>query len=132
MSKIYAALAKFAEISKPIGKDADNPFYKSKYAKLDDIQVEIKPWLKECGLTVTHRCNGKSVVTKVVCVEDGTFEESLFGEGLPSKAQEVGAYMSYGKRYNLAAILDLIIQDEVEDDDDGNRASGKILSLIHI
>lgn len=125
--KIYSALAKFAELSQPIGKDADNPFFKSKYAPLDSIQVTIKPWLKESGLIVTHGCLNGSVHTKVVCVADGSFEESFFGSELPNDAQKVGAYMSYGKRYNLAAILDLIIQDEVDHDDDGNKASGKVV-----
>lgn len=128
--KIYSALAKFAELSQPIGKDAENPFFKSNYAPLDSIQVTIKPWLKDSGLIVTHSAKGDSVYTKVICVEDGSFEDSLLTlKEAPAKAQDFGSFMSYGKRYNLGAILDLVLQDEVDHDDDGNKSSGKILAV---
>ena len=51
---IYSALATFREIVSAVKKDADNPFYKSKYADLSSILEVIKEPLKESGLSVTH------------------------------------------------------------------------------
>jgi hypothetical protein len=53
---IYSKLLTFRETISAVKKDADNPFYKSKYADLPSILEAIKTPLKESGLAITHFC----------------------------------------------------------------------------
>jgi hypothetical protein len=115
--KIYSALAKFADIVKPIEKDASNPFFKSKYATLSHIQEVIKPHLKASGLILVHAVTGDSVTSTVYAVEDGSSVSSAFPFIL-GKPQENGSAVTYAKRYNTAALLNL----DTDADDDGNEA----------
>lgn len=115
--KIYSALAKFADIVKPIEKDAANPFFKSKYATLSHIQEVIKPHLKDSGLILVHAVTGDSVTSTVYAVEDGSSVSSAFPFIL-GKPQENGSAVTYAKRYNTAALLNL----DTDADDDGNEA----------
>lgn len=46
-SNIYSSLATFRELVSAVKKDADNPFFKSKYADLPSILEVIKEPLKE-------------------------------------------------------------------------------------
>jgi hypothetical protein len=115
--KIYAALAKFADGIKPIAKDAANPFFKSKYATLSHIQEVIKPILKSSGLVLVHAVTGDSVTSTVYCVEDGSSVSSAFPFTV-GKPQENGSAVTYAKRYNTAALLNL----DTDADDDGNEA----------
>jgi len=115
--KIYAALAKFAKECPTVVKDAVNPHFKSKYASLTQIQQTIAKPLADAGLVATHSVTPDSVVSKIVCVEDGSLIESSFPFTV-GKPQENGSAITYAKRYNLSALLDL----DVDDDDDGNVA----------
>jgi len=124
MKTIYNALYDFQMKVTPLTKDANNPFFKSSYASLEHIQSHIKPILAECGLIVIQRnvYDGQLFVeTKVIHVESGEFESSLFPVVVQkSDAQSYGSAVSYAKRYSLSGLLNLIIQDS---DDDGNGAT---------
>lgn len=120
-TNIYSALALFREIVSAVKKDADNPFYKSKYADLPSILEVIKQPLKESGLAITHHCKNTdgsfSVITTLAhhsTAETIDSEFPVFG----SKPQEIGSSMSYARRYNLLALLDIPTED-----DDGNTAN---------
>jgi hypothetical protein len=56
MQKLFTALATFREKVTPVIKDANNPFFKSKYADLPAILEVIKQPLHESGLAITHFC----------------------------------------------------------------------------
>lgn len=123
---LLKALSKFQQLVKPIKKDANNPFFKSSYASLDHIQEHIKPTLLECGLVVIQRnvysddSNQLFVETKVVDVESGEFESSVFPVVVSkTDAQSYGSAVSYAKRYSLSGLLNLTIQDQ---DDDAQKA----------
>lgn len=121
MQKLFSALAIFREIVSSVKKDADNPFFKSKYADLPSILEVIKEPLHESGLAVTHKCksidSGFVVVTTLGHTESGEFMESEFPV-FGSKPQEIGSSISYARRYNLLALLDVPTED-----DDGNTAN---------
>ena len=126
MKALLKALAEFNKNCPPIGKSANNPFYKSKYATLDAIQHHIKPHLEANGLVVIQAnriIDGMPVVeTDIYHVESGECKSSVFPVVVTKQtAQDYGSAVSYAKRYSLSGILNLIIEDE---DDDGNRASG--------
>ena len=120
--EIYSQLLKFQTLVKPIGKDATNPFYKSKYCTLDNIQEAIKQPLIECGLVVEQGIIESGLLkTKVVHAESGTFVECFFPIVVQKPdAQNYGSAMSYAKRYSLSGILNLTIGGE---DDDGHIAT---------
>jgi len=108
MSKIYSALSKFADSISPI----------SKYATLSHIQEVIKPHLKASGLILVHAVTGDSVTSTVYAVEDGSSVSSAFPFTV-GKPQENGSAVTYAKRYNTAALLNL----DTDADDDGNEAN---------
>lgn len=108
-----------------IKKDQDNPFFKSKYATLEGINSVVMPLLSKHGFVVSHsiKTDERPRVTTII-IHNET-KESLVSE-FPltgSDPQKLGSCVTYGKRYNLTALLNLSIEDDVTDDD-GNLASG--------
>jgi hypothetical protein len=130
MKAILSALQVFHQEVKPVKRSADNPFFKSKYASLEDIQSQIREPLAKAGLVVTQANefneSGTFVSTKVWHVASGECLTSAFPVIAKNQtAQEYGSAVSYAKRYSLTGLLNLIIVDE---DDDGAKASGTIKS----
>jgi hypothetical protein len=119
------ALLKFQANVPNIPRDASNPFHKSKYASLTNILNGIHEGLNAAGLVVMQNPSGEGdaiqLSTMVIHAETGEFMESEFSM-IPVKKdpQGIGSCLTYMRRYALAAILKL----NVDDDDDGNGASG--------
>lgn len=131
MKNLLKALQGFNNECPPITKEADNPFFKSKYATLDSIQEHIRPYLQRYGLVITQAnsiVEGNAIVTTSVWhVDSGEFLESEFPVVVTKQtAQEYGSAVSYAKRYSLTGLLNITIQDE---DDDGAKASGTSVSV---
>src|SRR5476649_619116 len=109
INELAAALAKAQSVMEGAKKDANNPFYKSRYADLESV------W-SACRKALTD--NGLSVIQRGIIV-DGTYlmETSLFHSsgqwvtGLtPVKAkddtpQAMGSAITYAGRYGLAAMV---------------------------
>lgn len=110
-----------------IFKNADNPYFKSKYADLNEILSVISEPCKKAGLTIIQEApliNGIiTVVTRIVHVSGEWIETET---GVPADkqgkfdAQTAGSAITYGRRYALNALFNLSAED-----DDGNKASGK-------
>lgn len=122
MIKLSKALSIFREEVSTIAKQANNPFFKSKYADLPSILEGIKEPLKKSGLALFHTAensdNGYSLVSTIIETESGESVSSsfpLFG----SKPQEVWSSLTYARRYNTLALLDI----PTDEDDDGNKAN---------
>jgi hypothetical protein len=125
MKSILQALAKFQETCPAVVKSSNNPFFKSKYAPLEDIQRHIKPHLKSCGLVVTQ---ANVVIDGSPYVESRVWDV-VSGENIVSQfpvivgkvsAQDYGSAVSYAKRYSLTGLLNIIVADE---DDDASSIS---------
>lgn len=125
MKSILQALSKFQDSCPAIVRASNNPFFKSKYASLEDIQKHIKPHLQKAGLVVTQA----NVVIEGAPYVESRVWESGSGEYISStfpvivgkvSAQDYGSAVSYAKRYSLTGLLNLIVADE---DDDANSAS---------
>lgn len=126
IKNIAKAMANFqAEVRNP-ANTADNPFFKSKYAPLNDILSLVRPLLTKHGLSVLQSPSGDgqniSVVT-LITHESGEWIESdpLTLKADKATAQGAGSAITYARRYALSAMLGI----SSEDDDDGNFASGK-------
>jgi len=129
MKSILQALAKFQETCPAVVRASNNPFFKSKYASLEDIQKHIKPHLKSSGLVVTQAnvvIEGSPYVeSRVWDVSSGEYITSQFPVIVGKvSAQDYGSAVSYAKRYSLTGLLNLIVADE---DDDANTVSGNTL-----
>lgn len=127
MKQLLESLAQFNKQVKPITKEANNPFFKSKFADLTTIQQTIKEPLAENKLIVTQGnvwINEQMFVqTKVWHTETGEFIDSVFPVIVNKQsAQDYGSAVSYAKRYSLSGLLNLIIQDE---DDDAEKATDR-------
>lgn len=125
MKSILQALSKFQDLSGAVVRSSNNPFFKSKYASLEDIQKHIKPHLQKAGLVVTQAnvvIDGAPYVeSRVWDVSSGEYISSQFPVIVGKvSAQDYGSAVSYAKRYSLSGLLNLIVADE---DDDANTAS---------
>lgn len=112
---IYSALATFREKVSAVKKDTENPFYKSKYADLSSILEVIKEPLKESGLAVTHHCKNVDGSFSVVTTLAFWATKEIIDSEFPvfgTKPQEIGSSMSYARRYNLLALLDIPTEDD--------------------
>lgn len=125
MKSILQALSKFQDLSGAVVRSSNNPFFKSKYASLEDIQKQIKPHLQKAGLVVTQAnvvIDGAPYVeSRVWDVSSGEYISSQFPVIVGKvSAQDYGSAVSYAKRYSLSGLLNLIVADE---DDDANTVS---------
>ena len=124
-----------------IVKDAWNPHTKSKYARLETMQLVVDPIARKHGFTiswghvdsplddhygvqakVTHTSiiNGEAIShTELVTVNIGMDTTGPKGGGTKSAAQGSGSSTAYGRRYALGMIFNLVI---VGEDNDGAGA----------
>lgn len=125
IGKLSKALTAVQAAIRPAIKDADNPFFKSKYADLNSVWDTARELLAKNGLAVIQ---GNSVgLDNTVIVETMLSHES--GEWIQSSLclplakhdpQGVGSAITYGRRYGLSAIVGIV----ADVDDDANAASG--------
>ena len=124
ISKLATALSQFqAEISNP-KNTANNPFFKSKYAPLNDILTLVRPIMAKHGLSILQSPGGDgtliTISTIIMHISGEWIEpEPLVLKAAKSDPQGAGSAITYGRRYSLSAILGI----SSEDDDDGNHAS---------
>lgn len=120
-TEISKALQKFSFSVSSIKKNADNPFFKSRYATLDNIIETITPQLQENDLVITQFPIGESgLLTRLIHTNSGEWMEASFSMPLAKQdPQVVGSAITYARRYAIQSILFL----NIEDDDDGNKAS---------
>lgn len=123
--KVAAALMEAQKKFDPILKDTNNPFYKSKYATLDQVISATRPHLQEAGLVIIQRNIRREqeagISTRLVHLASG---EQLTSEITAPPAtqtiQNIAGVLTYARRYEYLTILGL-----APEDDDGNAASGK-------
>lgn len=124
VKNIAKALAQFqAEVKNPTNT-ANNPYFNSKYAPLDEVLNTVRPILSKHGLSVLQFPSGDGqniIVTTVVMHESGEWIESdpLTLRADKATAQGAGSAITYARRYSLSAVLGI----SSEDDDDGNYAT---------
>lgn len=130
IKELAKALLDFQSKGIKVGKEASNPFFKSKYASLANILDRISAPLAESGLSFSQMPDGKSLTTILVHAESGEWIESTYEMpiGKPNDPQAVGSAITYARRYAIGAILGL----NIDDDDDGNKAAEKpVLTTEH-
>lgn len=126
ITELSKALVLFQVKVDSIKKDAKNPFFKSTYASLSNILDAIKIPLTECGLTLSQFPEGEYGLTTRLLHESGEWMEASYTmRPVKDDPQGRGSCITYQRRYAIAAILSL----NIDEDDDGNQAthpSGKM------
>jgi hypothetical protein len=126
INELAKALVTFQIKVDSIKKDAKNPFFKSTYASLSNILDAIKEPLCECGLSLSQFPEGEYELTTRILHESGEWMEASYTmKPVKDDPQGRGSCITYQRRYAIAAILSL----NIDEDDDGNHAtypSGKV------
>ena len=127
MSKaaLYQKLARAMDNFDPVLKEANNPFFKSKYANLNSLLDATVPALRKEGLILLQPVEGDKVITMVVDTESG--ESVVSWVSIPTSIvdpQKLIAATTYFRRGGLQCLLSIQALD-----DDGNYVSGKVDKL---
>jgi hypothetical protein len=125
IKNIAGALVKFQASVSKVSKESNNPFFKSKYASLANILDTIQKPLSECGLAISQFPDANALTTIIVHAESGEWMESSYVMPVAKQndPQAMGSAMTYARRYALGSILNL----NIDDDDDGEKAMGRQL-----
>lgn len=121
IGNLAKALALFHVKVGTIEKDARNPFFKSNYASLSNILAQINEPLSESGLTFSQLPTGEHGLTSILIhAESGEYLQSCYDmKPVKDDPQGRGSVITYQRRYALAAILGL----NIDDDDDANTGT---------
>ncbi|WP_373754790.1 ERF family protein [Jeotgalibaca porci] len=125
-SEILKALAQFHKNIIQPKKDANNPFFKSKYVPLENVTEVIDKVAPEYGLAyaqeaLTNADKGMVGVTTLLTHESGEWIEfePLFLKSDKQTAQGYGSAITYARRYALSSVFGIAS----ETDDDGNETT---------
>ena len=99
----------------------------SAFATFEDINAATRPILEKYGFAVTFRVKqseGAIKVTAVLSHREGHSEQTEIilpsdTSGSKNAVQAIGSTVSYGKRYTMSALLNIVTRGE---DDDANGA----------
>lgn len=125
IENLAKAFIKFqSEVTNP-ANTANNPFFKSRYAPLNEVLNLVRPILTKYGLAIIQSPSAQEDNVTVITMmlhESGEWIklDPLTLKADKNTAQGVGSAITYARRYALSAALGI----SSEDDDDGNFASG--------
>lgn len=120
---LAAALIKFHDTGAAAKKSNNNPYFKSKYASLEEVIETVRAEAGKCGLTFTQLVDfdeHQIFVTTILMHESGeclTSRTPVLTKD-NSDPQKMGSGITYAKRYGLQSAFGL-----PSEDDDGNAAS---------
>lgn len=132
---IHKKLLDFQKLGITVEKDADNPFFKSRYTSLNEVLDKVKKPLNDMGVVIIQRPGTEYYIhdsddmkrssllnglyTVLHDTEDDTEIESFVPFIGATDMQKLGGAISYARRYALIAMLGL----EDEDKDGENVVS---------
>lgn len=124
ITKIAPALVKAINAMGGASKDADNPFFKSKYTTLGNAVAAAKEALTKNDICVLQDQNGitehstVNLVTRLLHSSGEWIETTCEAKPKSFTPQDIGSSITYLRRYGLMAALSI-----PSEDDDGNGAS---------
>lgn len=118
IKELAEALSKFQGEMEAVKKNAENTFYKSKFADLASIIEASKPKLSANGLAIAQFLNGSGLRTILMHKSGEWIEDTYTLIPVDNKPQSFGSAISFARRYALCAILGIATED-----DDGQAAS---------
>ena len=123
IKNIAGALVKFQASVSKVAKESNNPFFKSKYASLANILDTIQKPLSESGLAISQFPDENALTTIIIHADSGEWMKSSYVMPVAKQndPQAMGSAITYARRYALGSILNL----NIDDDDDGEKAMGR-------
>lgn len=123
IDQLATALALVQSKLQPAIKDANNPFFKSKYADLSAIWTSCRDELAANDLAVVQSpgpcLEGQVEMTTLLLHKSGQFISGTLTIPVAKvDAQSYGSAITYARRYALAAMVGVVTED-----DDGNAAA---------
>ena len=117
MKQIATALLKAQSEMNTPKKGSVNPFFKNKYADLNDVLSAVVPALNNNGIVLLQplvNIDGKNYVKTVLMHESGETFESLAEIFCtkPNDAQAYGSGISYARRYSVSSICGIGSEDD--------------------
>jgi hypothetical protein len=123
IDQLAAALVQLQSELEAAPKNADNPYFKSRYADLNAVWNTVRKPLAKWGLAVTQiggqSGDGTLALTTMLIHTSGQYVAGTMTLPLTKLTpQEAGSAVTYARRYGLSAILGLV----TEKDDDAEGA----------
>jgi hypothetical protein len=118
-ANIYDALAAAQQEFTPIIKDKTNGHFRSKYASLDSVCQATRA-IHQHGLSVTYSVDKeRGEITATLHHASGqkiasTIPIDLAPSGNRNMNQDMGAALTYGRRYSLSALLNVCPDEDVD------------------
>ena len=123
LDKLAPALVALQADLVPVAKSASNPFFKSKYAPLNEVMANVQPLLAKHKLAISQfltNLNGESAMRTILLHESGQYIEDVQPLLLVKQdPQSQGSATTYARRYGVMSVLGVV----ADDDDDGNKAT---------
>ncbi len=120
IENLAKALSKFQEEVGNVKKDSTNPFFKSKYASLENVINTIREPLGKNGLSFSQiPCGENQLLTILMHISGEYISATMKMTPKDNTPQGQGSAITYARRYAISALLGIA----TEDDDDGNMAS---------
>lgn len=120
INELAAALTGFQSVVRNVPKDGTNPFFRSKYATLENTIDTVRESLVEHDLSFSQFPSGENQLTTILMHKSGQYlmaTNKYFPKDPTPQGQ--GSAITYMRRYALSSVLGIA----TEDDDDGNGAS---------
>lgn len=137
ITKLAAALSKAQAEMPGVKFDAENPYYKSRYASLGAVISTAQPILGKHGLAVVQAPasrEGLIGVETILIHESGEYIRSevyIHGEASKNAAQEAGKTITYLRRYALASVLGMYADEDTDAESptgNGNKPTRKAIT----
>ena len=125
--KIANLAPALVEAQKKMGsakKEADNPFFKSKYADYNSVLSACKDQLNDAGIVIlqpTSVDGDKILVSTLLLHESGEWIRATMIALEAKDMQKMGSAVSYAARYTLQRLVAL----PSSEDDDGEKSVGR-------
>ena len=120
LKDLFTALAKAQAEMQTAELSSQNPYFKTRYADLAAIVKASRPALTQNGLAliqqiITHDDSHTYLYT-MLCHNSGQWVESRVRIVPPKNdAQSLGSYITYLRRYSIAAICGIVTSNEDDD-----------------
>jgi hypothetical protein len=130
VKELAGAMLKVQAEINPAIKDAANPFAKSRYATLNSVITASREALLKNEIWVVQfpvpvESGHLGLVTKLTHGPSGQWQSSLMVMPLAKfDPQGYGSAMTYARRYSMAALIGIIVED-----DDGEKACGHTAAI---
>lgn len=123
LDKLAPALVALQADLVPVTKSASNPFFKSKYAPLNEVMANVQPLLAKHKLAISQfltNLNGESAMRTILLHDSGQYIEDVQPLLLVKQdPQSQGSATTYARRYGVMSVLGVV----ADEDDDGNKAT---------